>query len=113
MTKPLSGIFKHAMRRGLTSANPVTLLTSDERPRDEQTERPYEWSPESIQAVIGAARRRAQKPSPVPVAERVVHSYRYAGDRSSADMFMDLTVASYATFREQVATVGDRHEYWS
>jgi integrase len=61
VTKPLSGMFKHALRRGLLSANPVALLTSDERPGNAERARPFEWSPETITKVVAAARQRGQE----------------------------------------------------
>jgi len=51
------------------------------------------------------------EPSLVPIEERVVHSYRYAGDRASAEMFVEVSRASYGTFQQQVAAIGERHAY--
>jgi integrase len=53
--KPLAGSMAFAMRRGMISANPFTLLTRDDRPR--QGDRPAEhvWTDEEIARLIEAA----------------------------------------------------------
>jgi integrase len=58
--KPLNGIFKLAVRRGLIAQNPVSLLTIDERPRVERREiRVLE--PAEIAALLRAASERGQR----------------------------------------------------
>jgi hypothetical protein len=55
--KPLSGTLKLAMQRGLIARDPVTLLTSDERPRLERREMRI-LEPAEIDAPLAASRRR-------------------------------------------------------
>jgi hypothetical protein len=47
----------------------------------------------------------AVESSLVAVEEGIVHSYRYSGDRESAEMFAGFDVASYKTFQERVAAI--------
>lgn len=61
---PLNAIFKLALRRGIVTVNPLTLLDEDERAamagggvRDH-----YEWSPQEISDLIAAAERLAKRP---------------------------------------------------
>jgi integrase len=61
---PLNAIFRLALRRGLVSVNPLTLLDDDERAamngggvRDH-----YEWSPQEISDLIAASERLARRP---------------------------------------------------
>jgi integrase len=52
-----------AVRRGIIQANPMGLLTSDERPNGNGTKRKrFEWSPESISALISAAEQLDARP---------------------------------------------------
>ena len=61
--KPLSGTFKHAVRRELVNQNPVALLTRDERPQRAPGDRKaYEWTSEEIVAVFRASEKLAAKP---------------------------------------------------
>jgi hypothetical protein len=53
----------------------------------------------------------AVEPSLVSVAEGVVHSYRYAGDRTAPEMFADIETASYGTFQQKVAAIGERQDF--
>jgi hypothetical protein len=53
----------------------------------------------------------AVEPSLVGVEEGVVHSYRYAGDREAADMFVGIDTASYKTFQQKVTAIGERHDF--
>ena len=53
----------------------------------------------------------AVEPSLVPVDERVVHSYRYAGERDSAEMFLGFRHASYATFQERALEIAAAHPF--
>jgi integrase len=62
---PLNAIFKLALRRGLISVNPLTLLDDDERAamngggvRDH-----YEWSTQQISDLIAASVRLARRPA--------------------------------------------------
>lgn len=62
LLKPLSGTFKFAMSRGLIGSNPMANLTEDERP-PRKPRHVFEWSPESIEALLSAARELAAKPA--------------------------------------------------
>src|SRR5579862_68705 len=60
---PLSGTFSFAVRRGLLSVNPCSLLTPDERPQRRARRRDHVWSDEEIQALIDAAEQLAKQPT--------------------------------------------------
>jgi integrase len=60
--KPLNGIMTLAVRRALIPVNPVSLLTTDERPRETETEPPYEWSDAEIDALLAASQMLAARP---------------------------------------------------
>ena len=53
----------------------------------------------------------AVEPSLVPIDEGIVHSYRYAGDREAAEMFVGTEIASYGTFQERVTAIGETHAF--
>jgi integrase len=54
--KPLSGIFKYAIRKGLVMISPASLLTDDERPAASPDREPmHGWSDEQIAAATAAA----------------------------------------------------------
>jgi integrase len=58
--KPLAGTMKFALRRGLISVNPCSLLTSDERPqRAERTD--HVWSDEEIERLLSASKELARE----------------------------------------------------
>jgi hypothetical protein len=61
---PLNAIFKLALRRGLISVNPLTLLDEDERASmaGGGIRNHYEWSPNEISALIAASERLAKRP---------------------------------------------------
>jgi integrase len=59
---PLSGTLNFAVRRGLTTTNPVALLTSDERPAKNERREKHVWSDEEIAALIRAAAEIAGEP---------------------------------------------------
>jgi integrase len=59
---PLSGTMNFAVRRGLVAANPVSLLTSDERPLRIGHREKHIWSDEEIAALVWAAEQLAQQP---------------------------------------------------
>jgi integrase len=59
--KPLSGTLALAVRRGLIGSNPYRNLTSDERPRQRDSEPAHEWSEEQIEALLTAATALAEK----------------------------------------------------
>jgi len=61
--RPLTGTLAFAVRRGLISVNPCTLLTSDERPRPEERRQDHVWSDEEIEALLTAARELARQPA--------------------------------------------------
>lgn len=62
LLKPLAGTYKFAMSRGLIGLNPMVNLTEDERP-PRKPRRVFEWSPESIEALLSASRELAAKPT--------------------------------------------------
>jgi integrase len=60
---PLSGTMTFAVRRGLVSTNPCTLLTTDERPqRSAGGREKHVWSDEEIDALITASEELAREP---------------------------------------------------
>jgi integrase len=60
--RPLGAVFKLAIRRGMIAANPLSLLSDDERPKA-STRRPrFEWTPETIARLITAAEQLASRP---------------------------------------------------
>jgi integrase len=59
---PLSGTFGFAVRRGLISTNPCTLLTNDERPRRGAQREKHVWSDQEIDALIKASKELAREP---------------------------------------------------
>jgi len=52
-----------AVRRGLITVNPCTLLTSDDRPRRQERRQDHVWSDEEIEALITAAEQLARTPA--------------------------------------------------
>jgi hypothetical protein len=60
--KPLNGTMTLAVRRGLVPVNPASLLTADERPREEEEVPPYEWSDAEIEALLASSRTLAARP---------------------------------------------------
>jgi integrase len=62
LLKPLGGTYKFAMSRGLIGLSPMALLTEDERP-PRKPRQVFEWSPESIEALLSASRDLAAKPT--------------------------------------------------
>jgi integrase len=58
---PLSGPLTFAIRRGLLTTNPCSLLSSDERPQRRRREK-HIWSDEEIEALIDASERLATRP---------------------------------------------------
>lgn len=56
---PLSSIYKLALRRGIVSVSPMTLLEDAEK--DEPQER-FEWSREAIAKIVGAAQELGRRP---------------------------------------------------
>jgi integrase len=58
--KPISQTFRYAMRRGLISINPVSLMTPEDRPEKRAQARAYEWSDEEIASVFSAAEKLAE-----------------------------------------------------
>jgi integrase len=52
---PLGAIFNLALRRGIISTNPMSVLTDDERPRGGGVGSHYEWEPTEIAALFSAA----------------------------------------------------------
>jgi integrase len=59
---PLSGTMAFAMRRGLLSVNPCSLLTKDDRPAQREKLQDHVWSDEEIRELISAAERLAKQP---------------------------------------------------
>ncbi|MDH4341289.1 MAG: hypothetical protein OEW52_11410 [Thermoleophilia bacterium] len=58
--KPLQGTLKLGLRRGFIPQDPFTLLTPDERPK-ETPRTHHEWSPEEIDALLGASEALAKE----------------------------------------------------
>ena len=61
-TKPLSGTMFYAVRRGLITVNPCSLLTRDDRPRPQQRKPDHAWNDDEIDALVDAAARLARQP---------------------------------------------------
>ena len=61
--RPLNGAMTFALRRGLITVNPCTLLTSDDRPHRRERRQDHVWSDEEIEALIEAAEELARKPA--------------------------------------------------
>jgi integrase len=61
--KPLNGTMNFAVRRGLISSNPCTLLTADDRPRRRERRQDHVWSDEEIETLIRAAEQLARQPA--------------------------------------------------
>jgi integrase len=59
---PLSGTLAFAVRRGMLSLNPCTLLTGDERPQRRPPRERHVWSDEEIDALIKASEELARRP---------------------------------------------------
>lgn len=57
--KPLQGIMKLAVRRKMTASNPFDAMTTDDYPKREEKEQPYEWSDEEIEALVAASKTLA------------------------------------------------------
>jgi integrase len=61
--RPLNGTMTFAVRRGLITVNPYSLLTSDDRPHRRERRQDHVWSDAEIAAVIQAAEVLARKPA--------------------------------------------------
>jgi integrase len=61
--RPLAGSLTFAVRRGLVSVNPYTLLTVDERPRPGERRQDHVWSDEEIETLLTAAEELARRPA--------------------------------------------------
>jgi hypothetical protein len=61
--RPLNGTMTFALRRGLITVNPFSLLTSDDRPHRRERRQDHVWSDEEIAALIEAAEQFARKPA--------------------------------------------------
>lgn len=62
--KPVRGVFRYAMKRGLVVGSPCSLIDSDDLPRNENAEEvagAYEWSDEEVEALLTASRTLAAK----------------------------------------------------
>jgi integrase len=59
--KPLNGTLTFAVRRGLLTVNPCSLLTRDDRPRPRERKPDHIWSEREIAALIGAAENLAHQ----------------------------------------------------
>ena len=61
--RPLNGTMTFALRRGLITVNPCSLLTSDDRPHRRERRQDHVWSDEEIEALLRAAEELAEKPA--------------------------------------------------
>jgi integrase len=61
-TKPLGGTMKYAVRRGMISVNPCTLLTRDDRPRPRERKPDHVWNDAEMENLVEAAERLALLP---------------------------------------------------
>jgi integrase len=59
---PLSGTLAFAVRRGVLSLNPCSLLTGDERPQRRPPREKHVWSDEEIDTLIKASEQLALQP---------------------------------------------------
>jgi integrase len=79
---PLSAIFKLALRRGLITVNPLTLLEEDERATGGGVKEHYIWSPEEISKTMAGARAVARKPEARYDYSAILHLIVLTGLRS-------------------------------
>jgi integrase len=59
--KPLQGVLALAVRRRLIPASPFAVLTPDDRPARGERKPPHEWTPEELEALVGAAATLASR----------------------------------------------------
>jgi integrase len=60
---PMRGVFRQAVREGLLSASPFSMLDRDDRPAaDEEPHEPHEWTDEEIEALLAASAARSGRP---------------------------------------------------
>lgn len=58
--KPMRGVMRLAVKEGLISTSPFTLLDRDDRPaQDEEPHRAHEWTDQEIDALLAASAKRA------------------------------------------------------
>jgi integrase len=62
--RPLNGVFKLAVRRGLISSNPVAALLPEERPKATRRKR-HVWTCDEITRLLAAARELGSRPGNV------------------------------------------------
>jgi integrase len=59
--KPMRGVLRHAVKEGLLSASPFSMLDRDDRPAaDEEPHEAHEWTDDEIEALLAASRARAR-----------------------------------------------------
>jgi integrase len=80
---PLSDVFKLAVRRGLVSANPMSLLSDDEKPQGGSKRKSFEWSPETISQLIAAAEELDRRPEARQQYAPIIHVLALTGLRVS------------------------------
>jgi integrase len=62
--RPLSGVLKLALRKGLIAANPLLALLPQERPKPKRRKR-RTWTPDEIRRLVEAARELGRRPGNV------------------------------------------------
>lgn len=78
--RPLNGVMKLALRRGLIRANPVAALLAEERPKPAKRRR-RSWTPEMIGQLLAAARELGARPGNVYDYTPVITVAIYTGMR--------------------------------
>jgi len=78
--RPLNGVMKLALRRGLIVANPVSALLPEERPKPVKRKR-RTWTPEMIARLLAAARERGARPGNVYDYTPIITVAVYTGMR--------------------------------
>jgi hypothetical protein len=59
--KPMRGVMRLAVKEGVISASPFTLLDRDDRPaQDEEPHEAHEWTDSEIEVLLTASSNRAK-----------------------------------------------------
>ena len=78
--RPLNGVMKLALRRGLIAGNPVAALLPEERPKPAKRRR-RTWTPEMIAQLLAAARELGARPGNVYDYTPIITVAIYTGMR--------------------------------
>jgi integrase len=80
--RPVNGVFKLALRRGLVQTNPVSALLPEERPKPKRRKRRM-WTPDEIRRLLEAARELGARVGNVFDYTPVITTAVYTGMRPS------------------------------